>query len=204
MIVTVVVLAVLAAALGWLYLHTRAKQQRMFAERQAAAAQLGLVPAPVPVRLEEVAARIFQAQGNAERLVTGQATAFDYTYSTTRTSTAAKCHVITYELPAALPPIAVLRKNPMLPGQEFESEQFNKLFSVECADSRYASAMMNPQMMVWLVDGYPSFQWRIEGRLLITWGVGYWNVPTVTNAIRAFQGIVERIPPFVLRDYGAH
>lgn len=38
--------------------------------------------------------------------------------------------------------------------------------------------------------------------MLITWGVGYWDYPTVANAVDAFQGIVERIPPFVLQDYG--
>ncbi|WP_405061587.1 hypothetical protein OG474_08035 [Kribbella sp. NBC_01505] len=209
MITTFVVLAVLAVGCGLLWLHSRAERRRIFARRLAAAAKVGLEPAPVEPWLVETAARSFGARGEAEHLVAGphgvQETlvrAFDYTYDTTSTATAAKCHVITYELPVALPPIAVLRKNPLLPGQEFESEQFNKQFSVDCADSRYASAIINPQLMLWLVDDYRSLQWRIEGRLLIAWGVGYWTYPGLADVLYAFDGIVQRIPPFVLTDYG--
>lgn len=151
--ITTVVLAVLAAGCGALWVRSRAERRRMFARRLAAAAKVGLEPAPVEPWLVEVAARSFTAGGEAAHLVAGRqgpawVNAFDYTYNTTSTATASKCHVVTYELPVALPSIAVLRKNPLLPGQEFESEQFNQQFSVECADPRYASAIMNPQLML--------------------------------------------------------
>jgi hypothetical protein len=199
MIATIVVLVVLAAALGALYLRVQQRQRAFFADRVAA---VGLTPAPVEPWLADAANRAFGVQGNAERMVRDQRLwACDFTYQATRTSTAAKCHVIAMALPIALPPLAVFPKNPMLPDTlEFESAAFNRTFSVECSDRRYASALLNPRVLEWLLN-YPKLQWRVDAGVLLAWNAGYWTADTVKHTAAAFDGLLERIDPYVFKDF---
>ncbi len=202
MITTVVVIAVLAAGLGALYLRVQQRQKAFFADRVAA---VGLTPAPVEPWLAAAASRAFGVQGNAERMVRDQRLwACDFTYQASRTATAAKCHVIAMSLPTALPSVAVFPKNPMLPDNlEFESAEFNRTFSVQCADRRYASALLTPRVLEWLLH-YPKLQWRIDGNVLIAWGVGYWTADTVRHTVTAFDGVLARIDPYVFEEFRAH
>ncbi|GAA1669206.1 hypothetical protein GCM10009745_09590 [Kribbella yunnanensis] len=199
MIITVVVIAVLAVGLGALYLRVQQRQRAFFADRVTA---VGLTPAPVEPWLAEAASRAFGVQGNAERMVRDQRLwACDFTYQASRTATAAKCHVVAMSLPTALPPLAVFPKNPMLPDNlEFESAEFNRTFSVECSDRRFASALLTPRVLEWLLR-YPKLQWRIDGGVLIAWNVGYWTADTVKHTTQAFDGLLERIDPYVFKDF---
>jgi hypothetical protein len=63
-----------------------------------------------------------------------------------------------------------------------------------------ASAMLHPRMIEWML-GHRDLRWRIEGHLLITWGAEYWTVERVTTAVVGLNGVLERIPSFVLADY---
>ncbi|MFD7155712.1 hypothetical protein ACFV9C_13985 [Kribbella sp. NPDC059898] len=110
--------------------------------------------------------------------------------------------MIAYDLPYELPPLSVGPRNLLVPSQEFESARFNQLFTVESGDRRYASAVLNPRMMAMLVDDYEHVPWRIVRRTLVTWGLGYWTTPMVSEATYLFGRIVELIPPFVVEDYG--
>lgn len=200
-VITVLVgLGLLAASL-----YAGARRRRQFEARAAAAARLGWRSLPVDPALAEAANRIF-APGAAERMVGADGfQAVDFTYSASRTSTAAKCHLVSVRLPVPLPPLAVLADNPIarglgVPDLELESEAFNDAFWVDCADPRYASAVLHPRMMEWML-ARRDLEWRIEGDLLITWGVGYWTVARVTSAVLGLRGVAERIPPFVLTDY---
>ncbi|HZX07484.1 hypothetical protein [Kribbella sp.] len=204
MITTLIVLGLIAVGLLLLYARSVRRRRTFFDRRLREAAKLGWYPAATDPWLAAVAARLYSPQGTAERMVAGFGIrALDFTYTASSTSTAAKCHVIAYDLPYALPPLTVGPKNPLVPGQEFESARFNQQFTVESADPRYASAVLNPRMMAMLVDDYNHVSWRIEGRTLVTWGVGYWTKPMVFEAKYLFERIVELIPPFVIEDYGA-
>ncbi|WP_202869228.1 hypothetical protein [Kribbella antibiotica] len=202
MIATIVVLAVLAAGLGALYLREQRRQRAFFAARVAS---VGLTPAPVELWLAAAANRAFGVQGDAERMVRDQRLwACDFTYQTTRTATAAKGHVIAMTLPGALPPLTVLPKNPLLPDPvEFESAEFNRTFSVECSDRRYASALLTPRVLEWLLCN-AKLQWRVDGNVLIGWNTGYWTASTVRQTVAAFDGLVERIDPYVFEEFKAH
>lgn len=203
MTTTLVVLGLVGIALLLLYARSVRRRRTFFDRRLREAADLGWYPAPTDPWLAALAAGLYSPEGTAERMIAGRGVrALDYTYTASSTSTAAKCHVIAYDLPYGLPPLAVGPKNPLLPGQEFESARFNQQFTVESGDPRYASAVLNPRMMAMLVDDHAHVAWRIEGRTLITWGLGYWTTPMVSEATYLFQRIVELIPPFVVEDYG--
>ncbi|GAA0621818.1 hypothetical protein HPO96_28775 [Kribbella sandramycini] len=202
MTITLVVIAVLAAGLGALYLRVQRRQQAFFRDRVAS---IGLGEAPVEPWLAAAAERAFGVQGNAERMVRGERVwACDFTYQAMRSSTAAKCHVVAVSLPTALPPLAVFPKNPMLPGNlEFESAEFNRTFSVECFDRRYASAVLTPRVMEWLLT-YPKLQWKVDGNVLLAWNAGYWTADVVRHSTAAFDGLLERIDPYVFEEFRAH
>jgi hypothetical protein len=203
MIVTIVVGCLIAVGLLLLYARSIRRRRTSFEGRLREAAGHGWFPAPTDPWLAALAEKLYSVQGSAERMVAGDGVrALDFTYSASSTATAAKCHVIAYDLPCALPSLAVLQKNPLVASQEFESTRFNQHFTVEADDARYASAVVNPQLMELLIDRYPYVQWRIEGRALVTWGLGYWTAPAIAEAAYLFGRIVELIPPFVIEDYG--
>lgn len=193
------------ASLLALSLYAGARRRRRFDARAASAGRLGWRSMPVDPALAELANRIF-APGAAEHQVGADGfQAVDFTYSASRTSTAAKCHLVSVRLPAPLPPLAVLADNPIarglgVPDLEVESAAFNEAFWVDCADPRYASAVLHPRMIEWML-AHRSLQWRIEGDLLVTWGVGHWTVGSVTAAVVGLNGVRERIPSFVVTDY---
>lgn len=78
----------------------------------------------------------------------------------------------------------------------FESEAFNKRFTVTSTDQLFASALVDQRMMAWLLDQPGT--WRIEmrnGRILV-------SAPLVTverlDEMQAFaRGFRERIPAVV-------
>jgi hypothetical protein len=199
-------LVLVCAGLLALYRRSGHRRRSFFEGRLKAAAGFSWYPAATDQRLASVATRLYAADGEADRMVAGPwaqtgIRALDFTYVPSSTSTAAKCHVIAYDLPFELPPLAVLRKNPLVPSQEFESAEFNRRFTVECADPRYASAVISPPLMALLVDHCTDFEWRIEGSTLVTWGLGYWTTPLIVQAASVFDQVVARIPRFVVEDY---
>jgi hypothetical protein len=82
-----------------------------------------------------------------------------------------------------------------------ESKAFNDAFRITCADNRYASAVLHPRMMEWMLFN-PGLRWQVAGNALVSWGSGLWTLPDVLARLEAMNGVIDRIPPFVLRDYG--
>ncbi|TWD78994.1 hypothetical protein FB561_0042 [Kribbella amoyensis] len=204
MLPTVIAILVGAALLA-LSVYAGARRRRRFDARAAVALRAGWRTMPVDPALAEAGNRIF-APGAAEHQVGADGfQAVDFTYSASRTSTAAKCHLVSIRLPAPLPPLAVVADNPIarglgVPDLELESAEFNEAFWVNCEDARYASAVLQPRLMEWML-AHRSLQWRIEGSLLVTWGPGHWTVGGVTSAVVGLNGVRDRIPAFVLADY---
>lgn len=204
-----IALLLVAAALVALALWARAKRQRFFAARAQAAERAGWTPAPMDPALEGVANRIL-APGTNTRLIAGHHAgydfrAFDHSHATTRTSTSTKLHVVAVLLPVVLPSIAVTTDNPIgralrVPDQQLESGHFNDTFAVESANQRYASAVVHPQLMEWMLQR-PHLQWWIDGPYLVTWGLHWWTVAGVTTALDDLTAVAQQIPPFVLADY---
>ncbi|GAB2596547.1 hypothetical protein [Kribbella endophytica] len=204
-----ITLLVLAAALAALAVWAKAKRERFFTARTQAALEIGWTSAPMDPALEGVANRVL-TPGTNTRLIAGQYAgydfrAFDHSHATSRTSTATKLHLVAVLLPVVLPSIAVTTDNPIartlrVPDQQLESGHFNDTFAVESPNQRYASAVVHPQLMEWMLQ-HPHLQWWIDGPYLVTWGLHWWTVDSVSAALDDLTAVAQQIPPFVLADY---
>ncbi|ONI71721.1 hypothetical protein BWI15_16345 [Kribbella sp. ALI-6-A] len=188
-----------------------AQRRRMFAARAAEAAALGWQPTDPNPFLVGVAQRIYQ-RGRARRAIAGHFRghvfhAFDFSYVRVRRRSVHfhSCHLIAVILPVPLPGLVLVKDNPIarafgVADLELESGAFNDTFWVDCADGRYASAVLHPRLMEWML-AHPDLEWRIEGDALVTWGPGDYTIPQVTAKLEGLTGVVERLAPFVLTDY---
>jgi hypothetical protein len=189
------------------------KNRQDFLRRRAAeAAQFGWFPAPPNPWLIKVAARLFQ-RGRPGEMFVGDfrgrgLCVLEYTYTTSsddsqRTVTV---HVVALNLPVALPPLTLTKDSGlkrMFGGRDLELElaAFNDAFRVSCADDRYASAVLHPRMMEWMLFNR-GLEWQFAGNALVSWGHGSFTVRDVLARLEAMAGLIDRIPPYVVRDYG--
>jgi hypothetical protein len=211
LIAILVVVSIPFVALIALALNFAARRRDFLKARAYGAAQLGWYPAPPNPWLVEVAARLFQ-RGRAGEMVTGGfrdrgVCVLDYSYKTGQgqTTSTNHCHLIALSLPVALPPLTLAPESTLarLTGRdlELESKAFNDAFRITCTDNRYASAVLHPRMMEWMLVN-PGLRWQLAGNTLVSWGAGLWTLPDVLARLEAMNGVIDRIPPFVLRDYG--
>jgi hypothetical protein len=52
---------------------------------------------------------------------------------------------------------------------DFESEEFNRTFAVHCPDRRFASALIDPQMLELLLSTKGELNFELKGRWLLVW-----------------------------------
>ncbi|GAB3948099.1 hypothetical protein GCM10029976_078570 [Kribbella albertanoniae] len=204
---TVVIVAVTLALIA----YTK-RRRAWLVERGNAMAQYGWYPAPPNPWLQEVAARLY-AKGRAHEMFAGDfrgrgLCVLEYMYTTSNGKSSQTHHVnlIALNLPAALPPLTVSRDSTLKRAFgndiELESQAFNDTFQIDCADPRYASAVLHPQLMEWMLLN-PALEWQLAGNALVSWAYGQFTVPDVLARLEAMTGVIDHIPPFVLRDYGA-
>lgn len=85
------------------------------------------------------------------------------------------------------------------PRVEFESDDFNRAFTVRCADARFASHVFHPRQMQFLQQARPP-GFAIEGRRIrIEWDG---RVPTIEWWLRFSREFFGRVPEFVWKDLG--
>jgi hypothetical protein len=188
------------------------QRQKRLRQRAIAAAQFGWYPVPPNPWLVNVTANLFQP-GRPGEMIAGDfrgrgMCALDYTYTTSngKTQQAHQVHVVALNLPVALPPITLTKDSGIkraFAGHdlELESKTFNDAFRIGCADDRYASAVLHPRMMEWMLHN-PGLEWQIAGNALVSWGTGIFEIPDVLARLEAMARLIDLIPPFVLRDYG--
>ena len=188
------------------------RRQAQLRQRAAAAAQLGWYPVPPNPWLAQVTENLFQ-HGQADEMFAGDflgrgMCVLDYTYTTNdgQTEQQNPVHVVALNLPVALPPLTLSRESGVrrIFGRrdlELESEAFNDAFRIGCADDRYASAVLHPRMMEWMLFN-PGLEWQFAGNALVSWGTGHFVIADLLPRLEAMSGVVDRIPLFVLRDYG--
>jgi hypothetical protein len=133
--------------------------------------------------------------------------ALDYFYTTSngKTTQTHNVHLVALNLPTALPPLTVSKDSALQRAFsndiELESQVFNDAFRIDCADQRYASAVLHPQLMEWMLAN-PGLEWQLAGNALVSWGYGAFTAPDVQARLEAMTGVIDRIPRFVLQDYG--
>jgi hypothetical protein len=87
-----------------------------------------------------------------------------------------------------------------VPDIAFESEAFDRAFAVRCHDRAFASAVVDPRMMEWLLSLDPPWGFEIDGR----WILGYrdqvqpWEIEVVLETVESF---IRRIPRAVASLY---
>ncbi|MFC9690145.1 hypothetical protein ACFTSF_16485 [Kribbella sp. NPDC056951] len=181
-------------------------------ERAHAMAQYGWHLAPANPWLADVAAGLY-TRGRPGEMFAGDyrgrgMCALDYFYTTSngKSSQTHNVHLVALNLPSALPPLTVSKDSALRRAFgndiELESQAFNDAFRIDCADRRYASAVLHPQLMEWTLAN-PGLEWQLAGNALVSWGYGPFTAPEVQARLEAMTGVIDRIPPFVLRDYGA-
>lgn len=146
--------------------------------------------------------------------------AFDYRYSTTETSTDAQGHrqsrevhhpfsVVALDLGYGFPELSVTpegffgRAWGRLTNSdiELESEDFNRMFTVTCPDRKFASDVLHPQMMEYVMTA-PDLGWRFASGWLLATTEGQHAIADVDAKLTRIDGIGDRIPEFVWRAAG--
>ncbi len=86
------------------------------------------------------------------------------------------------------------------PDIDFESEEFNRMFVVQCADRKFASALIDPLMMAFLLSTKGEITFETKGRFLLlsTHRVDPMEMPALLNLADEF---VRRVPPVVRELY---
>lgn len=82
----------------------------------------------------------------------------------------------------------------------FESSDFNAAFTVRTADPKFASDVIHPRMMEWLLARRPT-GWTLQGPV-VTFDVAEHDLLVVDDCGEVLRGWLGRIPRFVWQDRG--
>lgn len=145
--------------------------------------------------------------------------AFDYHYATTEHSTDANGHhtsrevshdysVIALDLGAAFPALWVTpegffgRALGRLLNRdiELELEEFNRAFTVTCPDRKFATDVLHPQMMEFLLH-YRDMEFSFRTGSVCIVREGRHSIPEVDGKLQVMDGIADRIPEFVWQEF---
>lgn len=83
---------------------------------------------------------------------------------------------------------------------DFESEEFNRLFAVHCSDRRFATALIDPQMLEFLLGTRGELSFQLKGRWLLVWSD---PVPPklMPGLLHVAEEFVQHIPKVVWELY---
>jgi hypothetical protein len=79
---------------------------------------------------------------------------------------------------------------------DLESEEFNRAFTVSCPDRRFASDVLHPRMMEYLLR-HPQLGWRFESDSILVIAEGQRAPAQVEATIQVMDDITELVPEFV-------
>ena len=139
--------------------------------------------------------------------------AFDYLYYTTERSGKSTRQVphpfgiVAVDMDVLFPPLAVSPENFLerFVGRltdrdiELESEDFNRAFTVECPDRKFASDVLHPRMMQMLLQ-WPDSGFRFDRRWIIDVQAGTVALDGIEPRLRRVDAIVDQIPEFVWKQ----
>lgn len=139
--------------------------------------------------------------------------AFDFTYTTTthrdgkKRSQSHHYGVVAVDVQTSLPRLHVAPESIFgrLIGSvtntdiELESDAFNQVFTVNCADRKFASDVLHPRMMELLLT-YPHLGWHFHRHYLLGTQSGTFSFDAVVERLMAFDSVLDAIPAFVWND----
>lgn len=85
---------------------------------------------------------------------------------------------------------------------EFESEEFNRAFNVKAADPKFASDVVDPRMMQWLLYAGPDFGYEIAGPFVLSY-TRRLRPHEIERLLGCLKGFLEHIPRVVWDLYPA-
>jgi hypothetical protein len=144
-------------------------------------------------------------------------TAFDYSYETQssgpkgkKTSSTHRFAVYAIHLPAFLPSLEVVPEGAfsrlagavgLVSDIDLESEDFNRKFRVKADDRKFATDVLSPRTMAYLLWAPPE-AWRIQGTDIVRWQLGRLEPADVTVCTAILDRVADGIPAFVWKDHG--
>ena len=84
---------------------------------------------------------------------------------------------------------------------ELESEDFNRAFTVNADDRRFAFDVLHPRMMELLLR-HRDTAWRIDRGWLLTVEDGTYELPVVEQRLVYADAILDLLPDFLREQYG--
>jgi hypothetical protein len=79
---------------------------------------------------------------------------------------------------------------------DLESEEFNRAFTVRCPDRKFASDVLNPPMMEFLLQ-HRHVGWRFNRDSMLMVANGKRTVDQIDATLAVMDGITDRVPEFV-------
>lgn len=143
---------------------------------------------------------------------------FDFVYHTTESSTDSKGHhqsrevshpfgVVALDVGASFPALEVNPEGMFgrlvghLTGRdiELESEDFNRAFTVTCADRKFASDVLHPRMMEYLLT-HPDSAFRFDRSWVLSVESGRADIEQVEPRLAHIDSVLDNVPDFVWRQ----
>lgn len=144
--------------------------------------------------------------------------AFDFAYHTTETSTDSNGHtssreeshrygVVALDVGATFPALQVSPEGMFsrLVGRltnhdiELESEEFNRAFTVTCPDRKFASDVLHPRMMEFLL-GHRDSSFRFDRTWILSVERGRTEIEQVVPRLALIDTVADNVPEFVWRE----
>jgi len=138
---------------------------------------------------------------------------FDYEYETTTGSgkeqrtTTHRFSVLALSMGVSLPTLTVDPENFLerFVGRltnadiDLELEEFNRAFTVTCRDRKFASDVLHPQMMEFLLQ-HRDVGWRFERDSMLMVASGQRSVSQIDATLALMDQIADKIPEFVWKQ----
>jgi hypothetical protein len=135
---------------------------------------------------------------------------FDYTYKTetsdgkTTTTHTHTFSVLALRMGVSMPALSVAPENifgrfvDRLTGNDIdlESEDFNRAFRVTCPDRKFASDVLHPQMMEYLLQ-HRDLGWRFDQDSMLMVADGQRTTEQIDATLEVMDAITDKIPEFV-------
>lgn len=130
--------------------------------------------------------------------------AFTYRYQTGSgdDKKSASYGVAIFELPLRLPRMGVNTRGSSfeVPDVQFESEEFNRKFSVGTDNERAAFDLFHPTAMELLIGGFNKGSWQIVENHLLWVTYSSWDCEEYDSMAHVVSRFVELIPHYMIKD----
>ena len=159
----------------------------------------------------------------AEHILTGvydgrPAIAWDLTYHTWETRTvngksqrrkqAHRYAVVCVTMPRSYPDLSVSPEGPLgrMWGRltntdvQFESDDFNRAFTVNSADRRFASDVIHPRMMEMLLAECSDVAWQMTDDQIMSITSGRLDPDSLPRLLHVLDAVLDLVPPHVARS----